>query len=399
MRIYLDHNATAPPSAAAVEALRRALADGWGNPSSAHAEGRRARRVLETARAAVAEAAGSEAAQVVFTSGGSEADALALRGLCATGAVETIVAWELEHPAVLETARALDAEGRAALRIVRSRAGDGRLHPADVAAALAGATRPLVAVMLAQNETGAVNDVAAIARAAAARGALVLCDAVQALGKVPVSFADLRVDALVLSAHKVGGAAGAGALILREGLHPAPFCAGGGQEGGRRQGTEPFAAAVAFGAAAREVPVRLQAAPRVADLRDHFEREVIRRVPGTRPALPPGTPRLPNTSALLFEGVRGADVVRLCDEDGLALSAGSACHAGAEGPSPVALALGLPESHRSGLVRASLGPSTSPDDVVRAAAILAAVATRARAGARADVRGGGAPPRPPAGDR
>ncbi len=368
-RIYLDHNATAPPAPGIADLLGRLWAEGWGNPSSAHAEGRRARALLEAARGQVAAAAGATRQAVVFCSGGSESDALALRGLVERGDVDALVIGELEHPAVGETAARLAATH--GLPLLTARASKrGVIEPEAVAEALTGTRRALVSVMLAQNEIGTVNDVAAIAARAHAAGALVHVDAVQALGKIALDFAALGADLLSLSSHKIGGPPGVGALLVREGLEPLPFCAGGGQEGDRRPGTEALPLAVAFGAAAERVPERLAAGPAVAARRDRFEAELLRRVPGTRVA-GAGAERLPNTTALVFEQRDGRAVAAACDARGLAVSAGSACHAGREGPSAVMRALGLEPAWQRGLVRVSLGPASGDDELARAAAILA----------------------------
>jgi cysteine desulfurase len=374
-RIYLDHNATAPPVPGVADLLGRLWASGWGNPSSAHAEGRRARALLETARGQVAAAAGAVREEVVFCSGGSEADALALRGLVEAGGIDALVIGALEHPAVAETAHRMAAErGLPLISVTATR--DGVIEPAAVAAALSGTRRALVSVMLAQNEIGTLNDVAAIAARAHAAGALVHVDAVQAFGKVPVDFRKLGADLVSLSSHKIGGPPGVGALLVRGGLAPVPFCAGGGQEGDRRPGTEALPLAVAFGAAAGRVPERLAAAPALSARRDRFESELLRRVPGTRIA-GAGAARLPNTAALVFEGRDGRAIAAGCDARGLAVSAGSACHSARGGGSAVMLALGYEARWQRGLVRVSLGPENRDGDLERAVEILADAAREA----------------------
>ncbi|MCU0254530.1 MAG: aminotransferase class V-fold PLP-dependent enzyme [Acidobacteria bacterium] len=374
-RIYLDHNATAPPAPGIAELLGRLWAEGWGNPSSVHAEGRRARALLETARAQVAAAAGAAPGEVVFCSGGSEADALALRGLVEAGEVDALVIGALEHPAVSATARRLAAAHGLPLTVVPATR-EGVIEPAAVAAALRGTRRALVAVMLAQNEIGTLNDAAAIAEVAHAEGAVLLVDAVQAFGKLPLDFRALGADLLAISAHKIGGPPGSGALLVRPGRVLTPFCAGGGQESDRRPGTEALPLAVAFGAAAECVAARVAAAPAVGARRDRFEAELQRRVPGTRIAGAPAV-RLPNTSALVFEGRDGRAVAAACDARGLAVSAGSACHSGRGGPSAVMLALCFEPRWQAGLVRVSLGPETSDHELARAVEILAEAAGEA----------------------
>jgi cysteine desulfurase len=374
-RIYLDHNATAPPAPGIADLLGRLWAAGWGNPSSAHAEGRRARALLETARGQVAAAAGASRDEVVFCSGGSEADALALRGLVDSGGFDALVIGELEHPAVAETARRLAAARGLPLVAIRATR-EGVIEPDAVGEALSRTRRALVSVMLAQNEIGTLNDVAAIAARAHALGALLHVDAVQAFGKVPLDFGALGADLVSLSSHKLGGPPGVGALVVREGLTPLPFCAGGGQEGERRPGTEALPLAVAFGAAAERLPERLAAAPAVAARRDRFEAEILRRVPGTR-VVGAGASRLPNTTALAFEGRDGRVIAAGCDARGLAVSAGSACHSGHGGPSAVMLALGYETPWQRGLVRVSLGPESGDEELDRAAEFLVDAAREA----------------------
>ena len=374
-RIYLDHNATAPPAPGVADLLGRLWGAGWGNPSSVHAEGRRARALLETARGQVAAAAGAARGDVVFCSGGSEADALALRGLVDFGGVDALVIGALEHPAVGETSRRLAAaRGLPLVTVPATR--EGVIEPDAVVEALSRTRRALVSVMLAQNEIGTLNDVAAIAARAHAQGAIVHVDAVQAFGKVPLDFGALGADLVSLSSHKIGGPPGVGALLVREGLAPVPFCAGGGQEGDRRPGTEALPLAVAFGAAAERVRERVTSAPAVAARRDRLEAEILRRVPGARVA-GAGAPRLPNTTALVFEGRDGRAVAARCDARGLAVSAGSACHSGRGGPSAVMLALGYDAPWQRGLVRVSLGPETADEELAEAAEILAGAAREA----------------------
>lgn len=367
-RIYLDYNATAPPAPGIPEQLAALWSESWGNPSSTHAEGRRARTLFEEARERVARAVGASRGEVVFCSGGSEADALALRGLIDAGAADSLVVGELEHPAVGETALWL-CRARA-LPLAVARAGpDGVIAADAVAEALRGARRALVSVMLAQNEIGTLNDIPAIAEVAHRSGALLHVDGVQAFGKIALSFDELGADLLSISSHKIGGPPGIGALVLRPGLEPVPFCAGGGQERGRRPGTEAFPLVVALGIAAKGVAARVAAGPLIAARRDRFERELLARVPD---ALIAGAraPRLPNTAAVLFAGRPGRAIVAACDARGVAVSAGSACHAGEGGPSPVVRVLGVGAAWQQGLVRVSLGPETEEAEIDRALDVL-----------------------------
>ena len=231
MRIYLDHNATTPVRPEVVEAMAAALRERWGNPSSTHAEGAAARAVLERAREQVAELLGAEPREVLFTSGATEANNTVLRGVLATSRGRHVVSTTVEHPSVAEPLRTLEAEGVAVSYVPVDP--EGRLDPAAVAAALREDTA-LLSVILANNESGVLQPVAEIARRARGRGLRVLCDAVQAAGKIPVDFEILGADYLVVSGHKFGGPKGAGALIVRPGAPFEPLFRGSGHERGRR---------------------------------------------------------------------------------------------------------------------------------------------------------------------
>ena len=359
-RIYLDHNATCPLRANAREALAAAEELPLGNPSSAHEEGRRARRLLEEARERLAAAVGCARDELVFTSGGTESNVLALR---AAGDGLVLHA-PIEHPSVL---RPLAARGAARALPVD---GWGRVDPAAIARTAGGERPALLSVALANHETGVVQDVAALARAAHAAGALAHCDASQALGKWPLSFRDLDADLVTLSAHKLGGPPGVGALLVRKGTPLVPLLLGGEQEGGARAGTEPAALAVAFAAAAEEaVAQRAAAAARwrawIAALRAGL-REL-------EPALQWNSPEdevLPNTLNASFPGRSGAVLVQRLDLEGVAVSHGSACATGSRQPSPVLLALGADERRARGALRFSVGPANAEGDVDEALARL-----------------------------
>jgi len=358
-RIYLDHNASCPLRAEARAALVGALEAAAGNPGSAHAEGRAARRVLEEARERLAAAVGASRDEVVFTSGGTESNALAL--LAAGQGL--VLHSPIEHPSVL---RPLAARGGArALPVDKW----GRVDPA----ALAGAQAALVSVALANNETGVVQDVAGLARAAHAGGALLHSDASQALGKWPLSFRDLGADLLTLSAHKAGGPVGVGALLVRKGVALSPLLLGGEQEAGLRAGTEAAALAAAFAAAAQAAVGELpRAAPRwrgwVALLRAGLARFAPEACLNS-----PEDGGLPNTLSVSFPGRAGAVLVQRMDLEGVALSSGSACSSGAQRPSPVLLALGADERRARGALRFSFGPANSDGDAEEALARLARV--------------------------
>jgi len=347
MRLYLDHNATSPLCPGARAAMLAALEAG-GNPSSVHAEGRAARRTVEEARAHVAALVGAKPAEVVFTSGGSEANALALRGAGA----RRIVISATEHDSVLATADGLggvervgvDASGRVDLILLRSLLAQG-------------AESILVSVALANNETGVVAPVGEIARIAREHGALVHSDAAQAAGRIRVDFKTLGVDLLTVSAHKFGGPIGTGALIVRDGVRLTPQIAGGGQEFGRRAGTENVVAIAGFGAAARDAGDWL----RLAALRDRLEREVVSAVPQAI-VFGAGTERLPNTSMIGLPGIAGETQVMAMDLAGIAISSGAACSSGKVRASHVLAAMGAGAT-AGDAIRVSLGPSTTESEI------------------------------------
>lgn len=362
-RTYLDWNATAPLRPEAREALVAAL-DEFGNPSSVHAEGRRARALVETARAEVAALVGADMDDVYFTSGATEANAWALRS-----GWDTILRADIEHDSVLKAAEASGA------RIASLPTGrDGRVSVEAVEKALLGGERrgqTLVALQLANNETGVVQPVAEVAALAGANDAAVLTDAVQAAGRIEVDMTELGVSYLVLSAHKLGGPKGVGALIVRDGAHLAPLITGGGQERRQRGGTENVAGIAAFGAAAK------------AARHDVASATVVDRMAGLRAGLEAGlgaispdavifgaaAPRLSNTTCVALPGRRAEVVVAALDLAGIAVSAGAACSSGKVGRSRVLEAIGVAPEIADGAIRVSLGPTTTENDI---AAFLAA---------------------------
>lgn len=372
-RVWADHNATAPLRPAAREAMLAAL-DAVGNPSSAHREGARARRLLEAARAEVAALVGGAPAEIVFTSGATEANNLALRGLVHRG---RIAATAVEHASVLETVRALD--GAAPIGVDR----DGCV---DVAGAIAACDEGvgLVSVGLANGEVGSVAPVAAVAAALRPRGILCHTDAAQAAGRIPVDVRVLGVDALSLSSHKLGGPAGAGALWLRADAPLTAQLTGGPQERGRRAGTENVAAIVGFGVAARLARLELDAAAaRLAALTEALWSGLRARVPDVVRNGPATGPRLPNTVNVHFPGVPGESLLVRLDLAGVAASLGSACAAGAAEPSHVLRAMGRDTDAARGGLRLSLGWSSTEADVARLLEVVpaAVAAVRARSAA------------------
>ncbi len=367
MRIYLDHNASAPLCPAAADLMVRLLRDAPGNASSIHRDGQRAKALLDEARDRVAALLGGDPAEIVFTSGGTEADNLALRGAAAAGRAagrDHLVISAIEHEAVLTTARALSQEGWR-LTIVPPEH-DGLVDPARLAEAIDDRTA-VVSLMLANNETGLVQPVAACAAAARARGALFHTDAVQGAGRIPLDVRALGVDLAAITAHKFGGPIGAGALWVRRGVAIRQQMTGGRQERGRRAGTENVPALAAMGAAAEAAAAFVRdGAAALAARRDGFERTVLEAIPASH-RNGAAAPRVGNTSNLSFEGVEGESLVIALDLDGIAVSTGSACSSGTLEPSHVLRAMGLQAWRVQGAVRFSLGPSTTDDelDVVR----------------------------------
>jgi cysteine desulfurase len=374
-RIYLDHNATTPLDPRVLEAMLPVLREGFGNASSLHWFGQRARAAVDEARGAVAALVGATPAEVVFTGGGTEADNLAVRGVAAAAREprRKVLYSAVEHHAVLHTARALAEEG-VPVEAVRV-GGDGVVDLDDLRAKLDDTTA-LVAVMLANNETGLLQPVAEVARLAHEKGALVHCDGVQAAGKVPVDVRALDVDLLALSAHKIYGPQGVGALVVRRGTRMKPLLRGGSQERNRRAGTENVAGIVGLGRAAQLAAQDLAGeAARLAALRDRLEARLL-AVPGTRRN--GEGPRVPNTLNVSFERTEAESLLLALDLTGVAVSTGAACAAGAMEPSHVLRAMGLPLPRVQASLRLSLGRSTTEAAVDRAADLIASAVVRQR---------------------
>jgi cysteine desulfurase len=373
--VYLDHNATTPLDPRALEAMLPFLGQDYGNPSSLHRLGQRARAAVEQARAEVAALLGADPAEVVFTASGSEADNLALRGAAAKARPPraAIVSSAIEHHAVLNTAKAMRDEGRP-VAIARVRE-DGALDLDDLAGKVDEATA-VVSVMLANNETGVLQPVAEASRIARASGALVHCDAVQAAAKVRVDVRALDVDLLTLSAHKLYGPKGVGCLYVRRGTPMAPLVRGGAQERNRRAGTENVAGIVGFGVAAAVARDAREAdAAAVAALRDRLEARLL-AIAGVRRN--GDGPRVPNTTNVSFEGVDAEALLIALDLEGVAASTGAACAAGGIEPSHVLRAMGYPPARVQSSLRLSLGRETTQQDVDHAADVITAVVARIR---------------------
>jgi cysteine desulfurase len=356
--IYLDNNASTRPDPEVWAAMLEA-AGTFGNPSSVHAEGQRARRAIEEARGRVAALIGSTPDEIFFTSGGTESNAMAIFGALAERPGRLVVSG-VEHPSVREAALHL-AGGGGDLATVRPDP-SGALDPERVLAAVVPGTR-LVSVMAANNEYGGVFPVPAIAEGARARGALFHTDAVQAAGKVAVNAPAWGADLLSISAHKFHGPKGAGALYVRRGVRLVPHTPGGGQEKRLRAGTENTPAIVGFGVAARLALSRHAAeAGRIAALRDRLEWGILAGIPECR-IIGAAVPRLPNTSAILFEAASGEALLIRLDLEGIAASVGSACSTGTLEPSPALRSLGLTAREAKSVVRFSLSRETREDEI------------------------------------
>lgn len=368
--VYLDWNATTPLEPAVREAMLPWLGTRFGNASSRHEYGRQARAAIDEARARVAAAVGAHATEVVFTSGGSEANNLFLKGVAACLKPGVLAVSAVEHPCVREPARQLRRNGWTVREIAV--APDGRIAAADWHATLE--QRPaLVSVMLANNETGVLQDVRTFAHEARGCGAWFHTDAVQALGKMAVNFRELGVHAMTVSAHKIGGPIGAGALILDKRVELAPLIAGGGQERGLRSGTENVAAIVGFGVACELAAARAAVeAARLQRLRDGLEDSL--RANGAR-IFSDGAPRLANTSFFAFEGIDGETLVAKLDRAGFACASGSACSSANPEPSHTLLAMGVANDLARNAVRVSLGNGTRDEDVQAFAQALARLLT------------------------
>ncbi|HTW35118.1 MAG TPA: cysteine desulfurase family protein [Rhizomicrobium sp.] len=376
--IYLDHNATSPLRPEALAAVTRASAIG-GNPSSVHAQGRAARAVVEDAREAVAKLAGARAQDVIFTSGGTEANALALYGavygaLEAEARITRIFVSAIEHPAVLANAAAI-AERIAGVRTAEIPVtADGIVDVEALRVMLReGKGRTLVCVMAANNETGVIQPLDQIAKHVRDAGALLLVDAVQTAGKIPLAF---DADYLVISGHKIGALEGTGALIVKEGAPLSPLVSGGGQERGKRGGTQNLAGIASFGAAAAVAASRADI-PRQTGLRDRFESEIARRWPEAV-VFGAKAPRLGNTSNFAIPGVTAETAMMALDLDGICVSSGAACSSGKVHASHVLKAMGLSDEIAGGALRASFGWNSESSDVDAVLASLDKLVSRAR---------------------
>ena len=374
--IYLDYNATTPVDPAAIETMLPFLTDGFGNASSDHYYGTAPRTALQRAREQVATLLGASADGIVFTGSGSEADNLALRGvvLAAGNPHPHVITQRTEHPAILQACRALQRWHSAEVTYLPVNS-EGMVDPTDLAAALTART-VLVSIMLANNETGALQPVVELAHITHEHGAVFHCDAAQAAGKIPLDVTDLGVDLLTVVGHKMYAPKGIAALYARPGIQLEPLIYGGGQERGLRSGTENVALAVALGTAAHLAADDLTNGSHhhIRKLRDHLHERVNAALPERVSLNGPTDVRLPNTLNISIHGTIGHDLLAAIPD--LAASTGSACHSGTHEPSPVLAAMGLDTDRSLSALRLSLGRWTTADDVDRAAALIAAAARR-----------------------
>jgi cysteine desulfurase len=366
--IYLDYNATTPVDAAVLDAMLPYLRGEFGNPSSAHGLGSRAHDAVEAARAEVAALIGAAPDEIIFTSGGTEASNIAIRGAVRMDdRRRDIVTSTIEHPATEACCVFLDADKHKVTRVVAQT--NGVIDPARVAAAIDGKTA-LVTIIHAQNEIGTIQPIAEIAAAARRGGALVHVDAAQSVGKIAVDVEELGADLLSIAGHKLYAPKGVGVLYIRRGISLPPLLLGAGQERGRRPGTENVPYIVGLGEACRIAGTMLEReSKRLSALAGDLFAALKREIPGIILVGHP-TQRLPNTLNVLFPNASGRKVLEKCSR--VMASTGSACHADSEEPSAILTALGIAHDQALGAVRLSLGRGTKKEDVADAAADLAA---------------------------
>lgn len=379
MRVYFDHNATTPLDRSVVEVMTTVLLQDFGNASSVHYFGQQAKARLDDARSAVADLIGGEPSEIVFTSGGTESDNFALRGVAealeATGR-KHLIATTIEHEAVLVTLKALARRGWKVTLLPVGQT--GIVDPDALTAALTDDTA-LVSVMHANNELGTIQPVAELARRAHARGAIVHTDAVQSVAKIPVDVRNLGVDLLSLSAHKFNGPKGAGALWIKRGTRIQAILTGGKHERTRRAGTENVPGIAGLGQASKLAARKLGTeAARVSALRDRLERGVLESIPDTA-VNGARDLRVPNTTNISFDGIEAESLLIALDLEGIAVSTGSACSSGTLEPSHVLRAMGLPTHRTQNSIRLSLGQGNTDQEVDAFLAILPGVVQKLRA--------------------
>jgi cysteine desulfurase len=379
-RIYFDHNATTPVDAAVTEAMLPYFAGEYGNASSIHTFGQRARAAVEAAREQVAALLNARAQEVVFTSGGTESDNHAIFGVVqaavAEGRAVHVISSTIEHEAVLNACQALEKQGVAVTYVAVNR--EGLVDPGQVRRAIRPET-VLITVMQANNELGTVQPIEEIGRIAADTGVTFHTDAVQSVGKIPLDIRALQVDLLSLSGHKIYGPKGVGALFVKSGTQLRQFFYGGHHQRGFRPGTENVAGIVGLGKAAEMARFALASdAARVSRLRDRLEQGLAARIPDVH-VNAQHAPRTPNTCNVTFSGIEGEALVIALDLKGLACSTGAACSSGAVEPSHVLTAIGLPASEARASIRFSLGHGTTDQETAAALEIVPGAVAQLRA--------------------
>jgi cysteine desulfurase len=374
--IYLDNNATTRPAPEVVDAMLPYLRESYGNPSSVHRFGQRARQAVEEARAKVAKLVGCADAELLFTGGGTESINTAVRGILAARAPRRrVVTSTVEHSATRELCAQLAKEGA---EVVEIRVDQGGTLDLDQLEAAATDEAALVSLMWANNETGVCFPVQAVAKLLKPRRVPFHCDGTQAVGKLPVDVAAAGVDAMSFASHKFHGPKGVGGLFVRRGLRYRPLVIGGPQERGRRGGTENVPGLVGMGAAAELAAAGLAEVPRVAALRDRLERGILASIPDAH-VIGRTDARLPNTTNVGFAQLEAEAILLLLSERGVCASAGAACSSGSLEPSPVLRAMGIDERVAHGAVRFSLSRYTTEAEIDRTLAVLPPVIERLRA--------------------
>jgi cysteine desulfurase len=373
-RVYLDNNATTPVLPAVFETMQAYFGEHFGNASSIHHHGQETRAAVERARESVAALLGCRASEIVFTSGGTEGDNLAIFGLMKPG--QHVISSTIEHHAVLNSCKHLEASGCEVTYVPVN--GLGQVDPDGVRRALRPNTR-LITIMMANNETGALQPVEEIGKVAAEADVYFHTDAVQAAGKTAIDVKRIGCDLLSISGHKMNAPQGVGALYVRKGTSLRPMLFGGSHERSRRAGTENVPGIVALGKAAelaREALVRGDL-KRMANLRDRLEQTILAEVESAG-VNGRGAPRVPNTSSIYFDCIDGEALVIALDLKGLAVSTGAACSSGAIEPSHVLTAMGLPPERARGSLRFSLGKQNTPEDIEFALSLIAPTVARLR---------------------
>lgn len=362
MSVYLDNNATTPVDERVLDSMLPYMRDQFGNPSSSYLLGRQARAAINLAREQVAALVNAHPSQVVFTSGGTEANNLAIKGTADRMSSGLIAISEAEHHSVSEAAQSMNDTGWTILKIAVDESGS--IEDSSLNAVLSKVPK-LVSVMLANNETGVVNDITPVAELARQCGAILHTDAVQAAGKIPVDFLATGAHMMSISAHKLYGPKGAGALIVDKAIDTKPLLHGGGQEKGRRAGTENVAAIVGFGKAAELAQAELDRRfNHMQGLREYLENRLVTEFPQIR-IFGQQAARLPNTIFFAVPGVDGETLLMALDQDGFAVSSGSACGTGEVEPSHVLQAMGVDSEQARGAVRVSMGKDSSRDELER----------------------------------